>query len=132
MTDFAGCRESSGGVGRIVGVGVILLVAGVAQRAVQRIIVVDVAVSAHARGHRVRTGERESRGVVVERPIGPQHSVVTDFARGRDSGGNMIHRRGGIVIVRLVTRDAGGARKVVVVIDVAIGALPWRYGMATR
>ena len=56
MAEFAGCRESSRRVRRIGGTRVILLVARIAQCAVQRIIAVDVAVDTSPR--RDRMGSR--------------------------------------------------------------------------
>jgi len=56
MTELAGGRETGGGMCRIGRAGVVLLMARVAQGAVQRIIVVDVAIGAQARWNRMRAG----------------------------------------------------------------------------
>jgi len=55
VAEFARCRESSRSVGRIGGACVVLLVARVAECAVQRVVVVHVAVGAQARRNRVRS-----------------------------------------------------------------------------
>jgi len=123
VTKLARGGESCRGVRRIGGATVILLVARIAERAVQRIVVVDVAVGAGARRHGVLSGQLESGAGVVEGAVRPLHGVVAGFARRGESGRDMVHRRQGVVVVRLVTRDAGGAGQVVVVVDVAIGAL---------
>ena len=56
VAEFAGRRESGRRVRRVGGTRVVLLVAGIAQRAVQRVVVVHVAVGAQARWHDVRSG----------------------------------------------------------------------------
>jgi len=55
MAEFAGRRESGGRVRRAGGTRVVLLVARIAQGAVQRIIAVDVAVDASPRRDRMRS-----------------------------------------------------------------------------
>ena len=107
----------------IVGTGVILLVARVAQRAVQRIVVVGVAISAKARRDRMRTGELESRAGVVERAISPLNGVVAGLARGWETRCDVIHRRQGTRVVLGVAREACRAIERVVVVHVAVGAL---------
>ena len=71
VTGFARSRESSRGVCGISGSGVILLVAGIAQRAVQRIVVVHVAIGTGPRRHQVGVGQRETGCRMIELPIGP-------------------------------------------------------------
>ena len=56
MAELTGRGESGRLVGRTVRAGVVLLMAGVAQGAVQRVVVVDVAVGTDARRYRVRSG----------------------------------------------------------------------------
>ena len=65
-------------------------------------------------------------GGVIEHSVGPQHRVVAGFAGRREADRYVIHRSRRSVIVGLVARDARCVRQVVVVIDVAIGALPRR------
>lgn len=55
VAEFASCRESCRGVGRIGGASVVLLVARVAECAVQRVVVVHVAVGAQAGRNYVRS-----------------------------------------------------------------------------
>ena len=124
MAYRACCRESGRRVRGIIGGGVILLVARVALRAIQRVVVADVAIRALAGGHRVRSGQGETRGRVVKLAMVPQHRIVAAFAGGRKSSmGNRSCRPSIILLVAGVTR---GAIQRVVVIDMAIGALPWR------
>ena len=53
VAEFASCRETGRSVGRIGGACVVLLMARVAECAVQRVVVVHVAVGAQARRGRV-------------------------------------------------------------------------------
>ena len=106
---------------------VILQVAGHARRTVQVVVVVDVAIRALARRHRVDAGQSETCGGVIELAVGPDHGVVTLLARRGESG--MRHWRGGVVVVVLVATDARRVGDVVVVVDVAIGALARRDSM---
>lgn len=108
VAKFAGGRESSRAVRRIVGIRVILLMTGVAERAVQRIVIVDMAIGAKARRHRVRTGELESGCGVIERSIAPENRVVAGFACQREGGGNVIYRRDCVVVIRLMAGNTGG------------------------
>ena len=85
-----------------------------------------MAVDALSRRYRVHSCELKSSSGVIEHGVGPQHGVVTGFAGRREADRDVIHRRRRIVVVGLVARDARCLRQVVVVIDVAIGALPRR------
>lgn len=126
VAKFAGGRKTCGRVRRVGRSGVILLMARVTERAVQGIIVVNVAIDALSRRHGVCPGQLESGAGVIERCVGPQHRVVTVFAGRRKSHSCVIHRRRRIVVVRLMARHACRAGQVVVVVHVAIGALPRR------
>ena len=97
--------------------------------AVQAVVIVDVAVGALARGHGMRACELEAGGGVVEGAIAPLHCVVAGFARGRECCCNVVHGRSRVVVVGLVARHAGGAREVVIIIDVTIRALARRHGV---
>ncbi len=129
VAQFAGCWEAGGGVRRAGGASVILLMARVTESAIQCVIVVDVTIGAEARRHGVRPGQLEAGAGVIECAIGPQDCVVAAFAGRRESRGDVIHRRSRVVVIRLVTRYAGRARQVVIVVDVAIGAEARRHGM---
>jgi len=91
-----------------------------------------VAVGTQARWHGVRARQSKSGSGVVERSIGPQHRVVARLASRREARGDMVHRRSRGVVVVLVARHAGGARQVVVVVNVAIRALTRRHSVRSR
>ena len=126
---LASGRESGCCVRWIIRAGVVLLVARVAERAVQSVVVVDVAVGAEPRGNRVGARQLETRRCVVEGTVGPEHSIVAGFARGGESRRNVVHRRKCVGVVILVARDASGAGQVVVVVYMAVGTLPRRRSM---
>ena len=84
-----------------------------------------MAIGALPRRHGVHAGQRETGRGVIELAIGPLDRVVTLLARRGEA--DVRHRGVRIVEVGLVATDAGRFRDVVVVVDVAIGALPRRY-----
>jgi len=108
----------------IVRAGVVLLMARIAESAVQRVIVVSVAVSTHPRRDGVRARQLESSRRVIERGVCAEHGVVAGLARCRESRRNVVHWRGRGVVVVLVARHAGRAGQVVIVVDMTIRALP--------
>ena len=110
---------------RIGRAGVVLLMARVAQRAVQIVVVVDVAIGTLARRYRVRTGQCKSCAVVIERRIQPRTRVVALIAGLREVRRHVIRVSRALVILQ-VAGDARRSIQVVVVVDVAISALPWR------
>jgi len=85
VAQFARGREAGARVRRIGRARIVLLVARVAQGAVQGIVVAHVAVRALPRRHRVRSGQREARGRVVKLTIGPEYCVVAVFAGRREA-----------------------------------------------
>ena len=124
----ASLREIRSDVVRIRRALEIFQVATHAARAVQRVVVVDMAIGALARRNRVHAGQSESSRGVVELSIGPLHYVMTLFAcRGETSMRHRARRAGEIL---LVTREARHTRQVVVVVDVAISALAGRIRMS--
>ena len=94
-------------------------------------IVIDVAICTLARGNGVRTGQRKTGLRVIESRRLPGCGGVAGFASLCESTAHVIRVRGSLEIFQ-VTRHAGGAGQVVVVIDVAIGALPRRNRMRAR
>ena len=128
VAEFARRRESGRSVRGIVGAGVVLLVARVAQGTVQRIIVVDMAIRALPRRNSVTSRQRETGAAVIERRVCPRTRVVALIACLRESGGNVIGVCSPLIVLQM-TRDTGGARQIVVIVDMAIGALPRRHGV---
>ena len=100
-----------------------------ARRRCQVVIIVDVAISTCARRHSVQAGQSEASRGVIELAVGPLNSVVALLTGGRESG--VRYWRGRVVVIGLVTADARDIGDVVVVVDVAIGALARRNGMGS-
>jgi len=127
VTGVAGLREIRR---HVIGIGralEILQVAGNTGRAIQTVVVVDVAIGAQPRWHHVQAGQIEARGRVVEGAIGPEVGVVAVLARGRESGCRVRHRGGCVVVIVLVARHATCVRNRVVVVDVAVGTSARRH-----
>ena len=124
VAEFAGSGKASRGVGRIVRARIVLLVAVVAERAVQGVVVTDMAVDTLPRWHSMRSGQREACGRVIKLGIDPGHSVMAVFAGRREA--RMGNRSRGGSVVLLVTSVAQGAIQRVVVVDVAVRTLPRR------
>lgn len=130
MAQLARGGKPSRRVRRIVCPGVVLLVARVAQRAVQRVVIVDMAVGTLPRRYRMRAGQCESGGRVIELAVCPLHRIVAACARRGEAA--VRNRTGRAAVVLLVTRVARGAGQVVVVVDVAVRTLPWRHRVRSR
>jgi len=64
---------------------------------------------------------------VIKFAVGPLHGVVALLAR--DWEARMGYWRRGIVVSGLVATDARRRCNAVVVVDVTVAALPWRYGV---
>ena len=79
-------------MGRVVRTSIIFLVARIAERAVQRIVVVDVAIRALTRGRNVCPSQRESRGSVIKFTVGPKHGVVAALTCSREMRRDVVHR----------------------------------------
>ena len=62
---------------------------------------------------------RDGEVGVVKHRTQPRTGVVASLARGRESGCNVV-RIGGAVVVGLVATDAGGRKRQVVVVNVAL------------
>ncbi len=93
-------------------------------RAAQAVVVVDMAIGTLPWWHCVHTGQCKARAGVVEDAIRPEHGVVAGFARGGECSRDMVHGAERGVVVSLVAGHARSVGQVVVVVDVAIGALP--------
>ena len=76
----------------------------------------------------MRPGQDESRAVVIERGIQPGAGAVALVAACREVRRHVI-RICHSLIIRLMTRVAGGTRQVVIVVPMAIRALAWRQGV---
>ena len=77
----------------------------------------------------MRASQRESRSSVIEFTVRPKHGVVATLTGGWEVGRNVVHRRGRRIVVVHVARRTCRAGQVVVAVDVAIRALPWRRQM---
>ena len=125
VAGIAGLREPAGNVVGIRGSLEVLQMARHARGVVQGVVIVDMAIGAGARRHRVQASERESGIVVVECGAHPAAGVVTGFASLRESAGNVVGIRGSLEILE-VASHARSAVQGVVAVDVAIGALSRR------
>jgi len=79
----------------------------------------------------VRSGQLEAGGGVIKGGIGPQDRVVASVASQWERCRNVVHRSGRVVVVGLVTGDAGRAGQAVIIVDVTIRASTRRHGMRT-
>ena len=129
---FARRREPSRRVRGVVGSRVILLVARIAQSAIQRVVVVDVTIGATARRHCMRVSQREAGCRVVKLAIGPLNRVVAGIASRREPSRSVRYWCGCVVVIRLVAGHASRARQVVIIVDVAISAGPRRHRVISR
>ena len=124
---FTGSRKA--GVRYRCGCGVVVtLVAAHACGIRDVVVAVDMAVGALPRRHRMGTGQRKGGLGVVERSRLPGRRVVAQFA-GLGESALYVVGIGGILKIFGVAGDAGGGRQIVVVVDVAICALPRRDRM---
>ena len=96
-----------------------------ASGAAQTVVIADVAVCAQPRRNRVHAGQRKTCAGVVEDAIGPEVGVMAGCARGRKARRDVVHRAERGVVIVLVAGNAGRIGDGVVVVEVAIGALPW-------
>src|SRR5579871_2812526 len=102
---------------------VVLLMARVAQGAIQRVIVIDVAIGTEPRRYGVRAGQRETRRSVVECAVHPIHGVVTIRAGGRERSRHVIHGCGRVVVIGLMATDTSSRQRSVIAVGMAVGAL---------
>ena len=103
---IASLRKTSGHVIRIGGSLIVLEVAAHASRAGQVVIVVDVAIGAHARRHRMASSQRKSNRVVVESRVQPGVRPVAEAARRGEPARDVARVGGPLEICRVagVTR----------------------------
>ncbi len=109
----------------------IFQVATHARRRSEVVIVVDVAIGALSRGHRVHSGQGKAGAGVVEGRSEPRRSVVALLAGLREIRRHVVRIRRPLVILQ-VTRHAGRIRDVVIVVGVAVSALSRRHGVHSR
>jgi len=129
MADLAGLRKASLHVIRVIRVVEIGQVASDAGGVVELVIVVDVAVRALSRWHRVRTGQGPASLRVIEFAVSPGHGVVAGFAGQGQAGLDVIYGTNRVVVVLLMAGNAGRLVELVVTIDVAVGAGTRRHGV---
>ena len=128
---LAGLREIRS---HVVGTGCALEIrqmATHARRSGNAVVVVDVAVCALPRWHRVHPRERKSSGVVVECRVCPVVRAMALLACLRETRGDVIGIRRTLEILQVAAHACVGANCVVVV-DMAIGARTRRYSVHSR
>jgi len=109
----------------------ICLMARNASRHRNVVVVVLVAIRAGPRRHHVQACQRKARRRVIELRIRPRRCVVALFARRGEA--RMRHRGCRVVEIRLVARNTGRHRDVVIVVDVAVRARPrWHHVQARQ
>jgi len=121
VAGVAGLRESAGHVVGIRGPLKILEVTRNAGGGCQVVVVVDVAVSASPRGHRMHAGQREVDAVVVEAGRSPACRRVAGLAGLREPAGHVVGIRGPLEVFQMA-RHARSVVDRVVTINVAIRA----------
>ena len=92
------------------------------------VVVVDVTIGAGARRHLVQSGERKPGDVMVECRARPAAGVVALLASLREVRSRVVGIRRSLEILEMAGH-AGGAVQSVVIVDVAIGALPRWHGV---
>ena len=130
MALITGLREVRGDV---VGIGralVILQVAAHTSRVGDRVVIVNVAIRTLPRRYRMQSGQRKVSEIVVERCIRPTAGVVALIAGLRKTRCDVVGIGRTLEILQMAGH-AGGAVQSVIVIDVAIGALPGRNRVQT-
>jgi len=120
VTDLAGRGDSRLLVIWIVGVVVVLLVAGHTGSVLDVVVAVDMALRARRRG--VFTSQREAGSGMIEAGIPPRRSIVASLARGWDAG-LLVIWIGRAVVLRHVARCAILSIQVVIPVDMALRAL---------
>ena len=110
---------------------VVCVVAAMAPGALEDGVVVRVDVAGGANIVRATVTRRERRVLgVIKRGAGPGHRVVAGLARGGEELWlRRVARVRRVVVVGLVTANTGRGQGRVVVVDVAIAALPRRHGV---
>ena len=93
------------------------------------VVAVDVAVGALPRRHGVHSSQRPSGCGVIEGAVHPVDSVVALLASCGEVCPDVVNRRLRVVVVILMATDASCVCDVVVIVDVAIGALTRRHGV---
>jgi len=117
----------------VVGIGrslVILQVATHASCRVQAVVVVDMAVGAGSRWHRVHSRESETGARMIKRRVHPVRGVVARIASLREVRRHVVGIGRSLIVLQVAT-DAGRTGQVVIVVDVAIGAGPRRHRVQT-
>ena len=131
MALIAALREVRRDVVRVGRSLVVLQVAAYTGIGRQVVIIVDVAIRALPRRNSVHPGQREIRGVVVERGVRPRRGVVAQGASLRKTCGGVIRIVGALIVLQMA-RDASGAGQIEIVVDVAVGTLTGRDRMSSR
>ena len=126
MAELARRGKSSGLVRGVIRARIFLLMARVTESAIQRVIVVNVAIGAGARWHHVRSSQLETSTGVVEGTIRPLHGVMASLACRGECDCDVIYRRNGVFVIQLMARVTGRARQVVIVVAVTVGTLAGR------
>ncbi len=118
MTGSAGRGEIRRDVIRIARSGKVCLVASIAIRRQDCVIVIDVTL--RTGGGYMRPGQWELRLVVIKRSTAPRRCVVTGGATRRESDGSVRRRIGAVEVVLMASKAVGGKGAHVVVVDMAL------------
>src|SRR5579863_6936053 len=128
VAGLAGRRES-GVWNRSRRVVVVVLVATDAGGIGDVVVIIDVTIRALAGWNGVRSGEREAGFRVIKRGRFPGCCVVTSVAGLREALLRVVWIIR-VLVIRQMAGHAGRTRQVVVIVDMAIGALPRRDSMS--
>ena len=108
---------------------IVLQVTCGASGAGQVVVVVDVAIGALTGRHGVHACQRESCQRMIKRGIRPRRGVMAEITGLGERGAYVIRICGPLIVFQMAS-NTSSTSEVVVIVEVAVGALPRRHAVA--